>query len=99
MDKTFSDEVKKAVCEAQNGFCRTRECLEKIHSFHHKLKNTAANREKHPLLIHSVLNCAGLCLDCHTNKDYLHRITEKESEIYERYLEKLKSAELEEEKG
>jgi hypothetical protein len=85
--KTFSDKTKTQVYEAQNGYCKG--CLNKIHSYHHKLPNNKANRRKFPLFIHSPFNGVGLCLDCHTNKDHLYTITEQEAEGYERFLQEL----------
>ena len=86
--ETFTPEVKQAVYDSQNGFCLG--CLEPIHSYHHKLKNTKENRRLFPLFIHSPFNCAGLCYGCHTNKDHKYKVTIQEAEMYERFLEKLK---------
>jgi len=83
-NKTFSNEVKMSVYQAQNHYCK--ECLNKIHSWHHKLKNNEANRKLFPLFIHSPFNCAGLCCDCHTNKDHKYKVTIQEAEMYERFL-------------
>ena len=88
--ETFSNQTKFEIWTSQNGYCRKKGCLEKIHSYHHRLSNNEANREKFPLLIHSVLNCTGLCSNCHTNHDYLYKITEAEATIYERFLQELK---------
>ena len=85
-NKTFSNEVKGAVFEAQVGYCKG--CLNSIHSFHHKLSNSVANRKSYPLFIHSPMNCVGLCLDCHINKDYKYKVTHMEAGVYERWLEK-----------
>jgi len=84
---TFPDEVKMSIFTAQNGYCK--DCLEKIHSFHHKLKNCQENRRKFPLLINSAINCVGLCLNHHTNFDYLYMITEQEAAVYESFLEEI----------
>jgi len=90
MNKTFPDEVKRDVSEAQNDFCLEKGCYEPIHSHHHKLLNTDYNRKKFPLFIHSPFNCAGLCFNGHTNNSHKFKVTEKEAEMYERYLEKMK---------
>lgn len=82
--KTFSNDTKFLVWTAQNGYCKG--CLEKIHSYHHKLPNNEANRKKFPLFIHSPMNCVGLCSDCHTNKDHLYKVTIQEAEVYEEFL-------------
>ena len=89
MQKTFSDEVKQAVYEAQNGYCKI--CTEKIHSIHHILHNTAPNRRRFPLFIHSPFNACPLCEACHRgqNKEKF-KISLKEADMYEEYLTNLK---------
>jgi len=62
MNKTFPDEVKRDVSEAQNDFCLEKGCYEPIHSHHHKLLNTDYNRKKFLYLFYSPFNCAGLLL-------------------------------------
>ena len=86
--ETFSDEVKQLIYKAQNGYCKG--CNNMIHSFHHKLPNNQANRKRYPHFIHSPMNCAGLCLNCHTNKSHLFKISIGEATIYEKWLENLK---------
>jgi len=83
----FPDEVKRAVYEAQNGYCKG--CLNRIHSIHHKLHDTAYNRKKFPLFINSPMNAVGLCYKCHRDRSHLYRVTEKEAEVYEEWLRKL----------
>jgi len=87
---TFSNKVKQSIIDSQNGFCAERDCISKIHSIHHKLPNTKANRNRFPLFIHSPMNAAGLCAGCHANKPGRHRIAEKQAEMYEGYLQELK---------
>ena len=89
MNKTFSDEVKRDVGIAQNGFCRKDGCLEHIHSYHHRLPNDKANRKKFHLFCQSPMNCTGLCLNHHANNDYEFKITENEAAVYEEWLENL----------
>ena len=88
--ETFPDDVKQAVNEAQNGYCLEQGCLEPIHSYHHKLPNTEANRKLFPLFIHSPFNCAGLCLNGHTNNAANFTVTLQEAGMYERWLEEKK---------
>ena len=88
MIKTFSNEVKKAIFESQHGKCRVLNCYEPISSIHHKLNNCVAHRKKYPLFIHSPQNAIGLCENCHTQNSHLFRVTEKEAEAYERWLER-----------
>jgi len=88
MSETFPSEVKISIFESQNGYCL--DCLEPIHSYYHRLPNNKANRKKFPLFIHSPMNGAGLAFNCHTNKSHLYKITEKEAEVYEKYLQDIK---------
>lgn len=87
---TFSKETKTAIINSQNGYCRAYNCLEKIHSVHHRLNNCRANREKFILFIHSPQNGIGLCFACHKDKSHLYRITLSEAEVYEAFLRDLK---------
>ena len=88
--ETFSPEVKQAVFNATSWYCWRKGCTEKIHSFHHKLKNNAYNREKFPLFINSIFNCAGLCFLHHTNNAGEWNISEKVAEAYENWLKKFR---------
>ena len=83
----FSNDTKQAIAEAQNFF--SKGTLEKIHSIHHKLPRTKANVKKFPLFIDSPMNGVGLSFYEHSNNSHLYRITEKEAEVYEWFLEKL----------
>lgn len=83
---TFRDEVKIIIVEMQNGFCKFDGCLNEIHSIHHKLHNTKANRNLFPLFIHSIFNATGLCGHHHANAQHLFRITEIEAKYYEECL-------------
>lgn len=87
MNKTFSEDVKMSIFQAQNGICKN--CLnpiDKVFGFHHMLVNNRANRAKFGLLIHSCINCVGLCEKCHRNKPHLFRISEKLAQVYEEFL-------------
>jgi len=88
---TFSDEVKQQIIEMQNEFCKALNCYEKIHSVHHKLPNNKSNRAKYPLFIHSPMNGVGLCNKHHSDYAHLFKITEKEAECYESYLQNIKN--------
>ena len=87
MNKTFSEDVKMSIFQAQNGICKN--CLDpidKVFGWHHMLKNSKPNRAKFGLLIQSPLNCVGLCLQCHQTKPHLFRISEKLARVYEDFL-------------
>jgi len=86
---TFSPEVRKAVYNATSGYCWREGCTEKIHSFHHRLKNNRYNRERFPLFIQSIFNCVGLCYGDHRDHSAEWDITEKQAEAYENYLKKI----------
>ena len=85
-DGNFSEEVIFNEHKAHNGFCRIRGCVNKIHSFHHRLCNTDSNRKLFPLFLICQFNCAGLCELHHRNHASILclDITEEEAEIYER---------------
>ena len=87
--KGFPEEVRIAVFDAQNGYCKDPDCLNKIDDFHHKLPNTKTNRKLFPLFINSPFNCTGLCRHTHTQKRHLFKITVQEAGMYEDYLRKL----------
>jgi len=91
--KTFSPEVKEAVYNATSGYCWRKDCTAKIHSFHHCLKNNAYNRERFPLFLNSIFNCAGLCFGDHTNHTAEFDVTERQAEAFEEYLRGLKNGE------
>ena len=86
--KGFPDEVKRAIAEAQNYRCK--KCLNQIHSIHHKLHDMEGNRRRFPLFLPSPFNAVGLCYKCHTNFSHEFRITNREAEVYEEWLRKLK---------
>ncbi len=86
---TFSPETKRAVFEAQNGKCRSLQCVNPIHSLHHRLQRTKANIKLFPKFIDSPMNLVGLCFYHHSQESHLYRITLKEAEVYEKYLEGL----------
>ena len=89
---TFLEEVREAVIQMQNNFCRVKGCVNPIHSVHHKLSNSAPNRVRFKLFIQSILNAIGLCEHHHTKHSHLYRITLQEAEAYECFLEGLYNA-------
>ena len=90
--KGFSQETREAVYNAQNGYSAEIGSVEKIHSIHHKLPNTAPNRKRFPLFIHSPFNAVGLSENTHKNKPHLFTITLKEAQMYEDFLTELKGS-------
>ena len=86
--KTFPDDVKQSIIESQNGYCKL--CLNPIHSIHHLLQNSAPNRAKYPLFLHSPMNGVGLCENAHKNKAHKFKITTQEADVYENYLQELR---------
>ena len=86
---TFSDEVKMLIVDSQNGYCKVEKCFAKIHSIHHMLNNTKANRKKFPLFIHSPFNAVALCFFHHSEEFYKFKISENLAQIYEDYLQNL----------
>jgi len=89
--KGFPQEVRIEMAEVYNGYCCVKNCIKKIHSFHHKLPQTNYNQKNYPLFINSVFNCAPVCSKHHKNcRKYPElNITEVEAEVYEKWLEKL----------
>ena len=88
--KTFSDSTKEAIYNSQNGFCGVDSCLNRIHSFHHIVRNIKYLQDKLPLFLHSPINCIGVC-EQHHNEWTQHRelncISEAKAKVIERYLE------------
>jgi len=84
MDKTFPENIKRLICDAQHGYCKN--CLNPAHSPHHKLPNTVSNRAKFPLFINSPMNLVYLCERCHKNKAHLFRIKPELAQVYETWL-------------
>ena len=82
----FPEQVKRDVAKAQNNYCKGLNCVNPIHSIHHKLRNTVPNRKRFPKFINSVFNGVGLCVSCHTNNSHIYAITFEEAEIYEQFL-------------
>lgn len=87
--KTFPDDVKRSIAEAQNNYCKN--CLNPIHSIHHKLPANVPNCAKFKLFVSSPMNGVGLCFSCHSNKAHKYKITEAEAIIFENYLQALQN--------
>jgi len=87
----FSEEVRSNEYSIHNGYCRVKGCVNKIHSFHHRIENTKHNRKKFPLFIQSQMNCAGLCEQHHVNHSSVSclDISVQEAEAYENWLGEL----------
>ena len=91
MEGSFDLKTRESEYDAHNGFCRVKGCVKKIHSFHHRLKNTKVNRRDFSTFISSPFNCAGLCDLHHVNHSSVSGldINSKEAMIYEEYLQAL----------
>jgi len=87
--ETFSNKVKQAIMDAQNGFCGMKDCYIQIHSIHHKLHNTEYNRKRFPLFLQSPFNAVGLCAKCHRDYSRHFEVSEFEAEMYEEFLNDL----------
>ena len=87
----FNEKTKNEIKEAQNNYCKYNNCINKIHSVHHKLHDTTPNRNRFPLFIDSPMNGVGLCDKHHRDKQHEFRITDKEAKVYEDYLRSLKN--------
>lgn len=89
---TFSQDVREAEVEAHSGYCRIKNCLTKIHSFHHRLPNTKPNQKRFPLFLQSAFNCAGVCFVHHEHHASVQGldISEREAAAYEQYFQQLK---------
>jgi len=85
----FTEELKRTLGEANNGYCSYPGCINLIHSIHHKLPNTVYNQKKFPLFLQSPFNGVALCLECHTNNAHKYKITDKQAELYEKWLNEL----------
>jgi len=89
MPKGFSEETKREVYEAQNGYDYFS--LEPIDDFHHIVPNTKTNRKLYPLFINSPFNCLGVSRLSHIEKKSLFVISHKRTQMYEEYLRGLKN--------
>jgi len=85
--KTFDEKTRQYESDAHTGYCRIEKCVNRIHSFHHRLPNTIANRKNFPLFLQSIFNIAGLCFEHHTYHSSVGvDITEREAMAYEAFL-------------
>lgn len=85
---TFSQDVRKYVFLAQNGYCGIPGCLTKIAEFHHKFANYERRNKQYPLFMQSPMNCIGLCKFHHDNYSSFDeaKLSERYAELYEWYL-------------
>jgi len=90
--KTFSNEVREAVFNAYNGYCSAKGCLNKAIEFHHRIKNSKANREKFKYFLQSPMNCAPTCRHHHIHKT-VFEMPESVAVVIEEWLRKLKEKE------
>lgn len=90
-ENKFSAEVRINEANAHHGYCRVKDCYNKIHSFHHRIENKKYFRKLFPLLIQSQINCAGLCQEHHVGHSSVPclDISEQEAKMYEKALEAL----------
>ena len=88
---TFSQETRREVAEAYNGFCCVGDCYNEGIDHHHKLPNTKYNQEKFPLFLQSPFNDAFCCRFHHENNSQHSelKITEQQAEVFEEFLETL----------
>lgn len=85
----FSEELKRDLFYATNGRCWYRDCLNGIDDFHHRVANRPENRIKFPRFIQSVYNAFPCCRFHHQNYAHEFALTDKQAEVYEKYLEVL----------
>jgi len=89
--KTFSREVREAIYESQNGYCGcSKECVKPLEEFHHLVRNTKINNKKYILFTQSPMNCLGINGSCHQQKAQHLKISDKQAQVYENYLQELK---------
>lgn len=89
--ETFSQETRREVAEAFNGYCCVKDCLSMAVDHHHKLPNSKYCQEKFPLFLQSVLNDAPVCRYHHDNSSQHGElnIRDEVAEVYENYLKKI----------
>jgi len=85
--KPFSDDVKRAIMDAQHGKCAEKDCYGKIVDFHHCKPNTKTNNKLYPLFIPSIFNCKGICRWHHEHYAQWN-ITDALCHAYEEWLER-----------
>jgi len=89
--KKIPDHVRRMVWEAYNGYCACEDCLHRAEEVHHVKSNSKANNKKWPLFMQSPFNLRPICHPCHDSKKiYQFKITDKQAQMYEDYLQELK---------
>ena len=86
-----TEETYRAVMSAYNYYCVMNECLEDADELHHRMPKSKPNKLKYPLFIHSPINLIPLCKHHHTHSKHLFNITDKQAQMYEDWIEELKS--------
>lgn len=79
--------------------CYANRCVECFTSnnveVHHKLSNSKSNRRQYKLYIDSVFNLVTLCgkleKDCHEKFKHKYKVSYREADMFEEYLENLTS--------
>lgn len=91
--QTFSQEIREGLFNAFHGFCSIPDCHNQALEMHHVLPNTKRNQKKFPLFLQSPFNCCPICKSCHEKYSIFEwlKITEKQAEVYEKYLKGLKN--------
>jgi len=87
---TFSRDTREAVQAAQHFTSKIGN--DPIEEFHHLVPNTLPNQKKWPIFLQSPFNCVGITHAEHdSSKIYteLRKITDKEADVYEAFLQKL----------
>lgn len=88
MNNTFSTEIREAIYGFTHGYCQIPNCTNEATELHHRLPNTISNQKKFPLFLQSPFNAFLICKHHHENYSLFKwlKITEKQAEIYEKYL-------------
>lgn len=71
--ETFSHDTKRKILEKYNyacGLCKSNE----VHSIHHKINNTRANRVKYGKSLQGEENGIPLCCNCHKPSKELNEL-------------------------
>jgi len=62
---------------------------------HHRKEDSKPNNKKYPLFLHSPFNlvalCGGFANNCHEKQKYRYKIPDRDCDVYEEYLRRLKS--------
>ena len=87
--KKVSQETYEAVMDLYGWRCRI--CSAPADEIHHRLAKHKWRIKKFPLFIHSPMNLMTVCKACHNSgRIYDYEITDREAEVYEEYLTRIK---------